>query len=174
MTSTTTTPGPRGRADPRTGRRRIELGRGAWGLAMLLAPRQVLEHAGGVTVDHTSVLVTRILGARHLAQAVLSGVDPSPEVLALGVWVDTVHALSAVGLAVTDRPRARAGLIDTGVASVWAVAGYRDLRSGVATPPDHDRRRDRLARLVLRYAPGGTPLMHLATADREGPGHRCS
>lgn len=109
-----------------------------------------------------------MLGARHLAQAALSGVDPSPEVLALGVWVDTIHALTAAALALADRSRARAGLIDMGVAAVWAGAGYRDLRADVATPPAHDRRRDRLARLVLRHAPGGAPLLHLACADRKG------
>jgi len=164
----TTTVGSHRGAEARTGPRWIELGRAAWGLAMLAAPRPVLEHVGGITVDQPSVAVARMLGARHLAQAALSGVDPSPEVLALGVWVDTIHALTAAALALADRSRARAGLIDMGVAAVWAGAGYRDLRADVATPPAHDRRRDRLARLVLRHAPGGAPLLHLACADRKG------
>lgn len=55
-----------------------------------------------VTVDNKSVLIARILGVRQLAQAVLSGVRPSPEVLAMGVWVDGVHAMTALGLACVD------------------------------------------------------------------------
>jgi len=119
--------------------RPIELVRAGWGAALLLWPRPVLEHLRHVRVDTKSVAVTRILGARHLTQAVLSGVQPSPEVLAIGVWVDAVHAMTALGLAVTDRCRARAGLIDTVVAGVWAV---------------------------LAIAPGGRPLLRRADALR--------
>jgi len=137
---------------------------------LLLWPRPVLEHLRHVRVDTKSVAVTRILGARHLTQAVLSGVQPSPEVLAIGVWVDAVHAMTALGLAVTDRCRAWAGLIDTVVAGVWAVLGHRDLRHGMALPANHDCRRDRLARDVLAIAPGGRPLLRRADAlQRDSP-----
>ncbi|MEO6957922.1 MAG: hypothetical protein ABI137_14350 [Antricoccus sp.] len=144
----------------------IELARAGWGTAMLCAPRVVLERIHHVKIDTKSLVVARILGARHLGQASLSGINPSPEVLAMGVWVDTVHALSAVALAVVDRSRARAGLTDTAVAGVWAVAGYRDLRNAKATPPAHDRRRDALARRVLAIVPGGAHLRQLASDAR--------
>jgi hypothetical protein len=146
--------------------RPIELGRAAWGAAMLFAPRLVLERVHGVDTDTTAVMVARILGARHLVQAALSGIDPSPEVLAMGVWVDTAHASSALALAAVDHSRARAGIIDGVVALGWAGIGYRDLRSAHATPPAHDRRRDALARGVMHFLPGARPLARAAARDR--------
>lgn len=146
--------------------RRIELVRAAWGAALLLAPEQVLGRVHRLRIDRPSVAVARVLGARQLAQAVLSGADPSPEVLAMGVWVDTVHAATAVGLACADRSRARAGLTDAAVAGLWAVLGYRDLTTTGATPSSHQRLRDELARAVLGLVPGGGPLLSRSAAAR--------
>ncbi len=146
--------------------RRVELGRAGWGLALLVAPRPVLTRVHHVRVDRAALVVARILGARQLAQALLSGVRPGPEVLAMGVWVDGAHAATAVALAAADRSRARAALTDAAVATAWALAGARDLRRGPVPPPAHDRRRDALARQVLRLVPGGTPLLRQADRDR--------
>ena len=146
--------------------RRIEVVRAAWGAALLVAPRQVLGRVHHLRVDRASVRVARVLGARQLGQAVLSGVDPSPEVLAMGVWVDGVHAATAVGLAVVDRHRARAGLTDAAIAGAYAVLGYRDLVTARPTPPSHQRRRDELARAVLGLVPGGGPLLSRCAAAR--------
>ncbi len=143
----------------------IEVARAAWGASLLLAPRRALR-ATHATLDTRSVNVTRVLGARQLAQAVLSGVRPSPEVLATGVWVDTAHSATAVALALTDRRRARAGLIDATVAGVWAGIGARDLCNAEPTAPGHDRVRDRLARLVLPRLPGGSALLRRAHQRR--------
>jgi hypothetical protein len=122
-----------------------------------------------VRVDHKSVVIARILGARQLTQATLSGFRPSPEVLAMGVWVDAVHAMTALGLAVLDRSRARAGVTDTAIAGLWAAAGYRDLASAQATPPAQQRVRDQLARIVLGVVPGAAPLRTRIAADRRPP-----
>ena len=144
----------------------IEVLRGAWGAALLAAPDRILSAIQGVRVDTKSRVIARILGARQLSQAALSGFRPSPEVLAMGVWVDTVHALTALGLALVDCDRARAGLTDTAIAGLWATAGYRDLTRGRATPPAHQRRRDQLAVLVLTHAPGGRVLRKQINKDR--------
>lgn len=149
----------------RTGRG-VELLRGGWGLTLLVAPRLVLRTADGLHADRKALVVTRILGARHLTQALLSGLRPSPEVLAMGAWVDAVHSLTAAGLAVSDPRRARAGLTDTGVAAVWAGFGLHDLRHARATPPEHQRRRDRMADAVLAVAPGGRRLLADVERDR--------
>lgn len=146
--------------------RKIELARAVWGGALLFAPRVVLTRIHHVEVDTKGVAVARILGARHLSQAALSGINPSPEVLAMGVWVDTAHAATAFALAVADRGRARAGLTDTVVAGAWAAVGYRDLNRAPATPPAHDRRRDALARGVLTRVPGGSSLLRITDRDR--------
>ncbi|AFM19932.1 hypothetical protein Mycch_5247 [Mycolicibacterium chubuense NBB4] len=138
--------------------RGFEILRGSWGAVLLIAPDRVLRATRSGPIDTKSRTVTRILGARHLTQAALSGLRPSPEVLAMGVWVDAVHALTACALALSDRRRARAGYTDAAVASVWAAAGYRDLRHGRATPRAHQQVRDQLADLVLDHVPGGPPL----------------
>jgi hypothetical protein len=119
-----------------------------------------------LTVDTKSVMIARILGARQLTQAALSGFRPSPEVLAMGVWVDAVHASTALALAVIDPSRARAGLTDAAIAGIWAGAGYRDLARARAGPPSYQRRRDRLARIVLGVAPGRKLLLRQVNADR--------
>ncbi|TAM65010.1 hypothetical protein [Mycobacterium sp.] len=145
--------------------RAIELIRAGWGGVLLAAPAEVLGHIHGIRVDRRAIVVTRILGARHLVQALLSGVDPGPEVLAAGVWVDTVHSVTALGLAVVDRRRARGGVTDALVAASWAGLGWRHLRAGRART-EGIRGRDRLARAVLRPLPGGRALMAKAQAVR--------
>ena len=85
--------------------RSIEIGRAGWGGALLFASRTTLQQVHGLKIDTKSVVIGRVLGGRQLAQAALSGLDPSPEVLAMGVWVDVAHASTAFGLAVLDRSR---------------------------------------------------------------------
>ncbi len=145
------------RTEPRR-HRGIEMLRGAWGAALLAAPDRVLGVVHGLRVDSKSLVVARILGARQLTQAVLSGYRPSPEVLAMGVWVDTVHALTALGLAVFDPARTRAGFADAVVAAVWAAGGYHDLEGASATEPAHQRTRDQLALAILDRAPAARLL----------------
>ncbi|KAF0968312.1 hypothetical protein [Gordonia sp. YY1] len=145
--------------------RRIELLRGTWGTVLLVGPRGVMR-ALGVHVDTSSIVVARILGARHIIQAASSGVNPSPEVLAVGVWVDAVHAATAIGLAAADTKRAHAGLLDALVAGIWAASGYRDLARARATPQRHQRVRDQWARDVLSVVPGGRTLLGRVDQDR--------
>ena len=149
--------------------RRIELVRAGWGAVLLAAPGGVLSHIHGVEVDPKALVVTRILGARHVAQSLLSGLDPGPEILAAGVWVDTVHSLTALGLAVVDRRRARGGVTDAAVAALWAGAGWRHLHTGNARTTEV-RGRDRLARTVVGALPGGRRLMARAQAVRTDAG----
>lgn len=147
--------------------RRIELVRGAWGLVVILRPGPVLSavDTGG---DRAMVVVGRVLGARHLTQAVLSGARPSPEVLAMGVWVDAVHALTALALAALSPSRTAAGLADAVGAGGWAIAGYQDLVNPRSVLPDHTRRRDALARWTLARLPGGRRLRQRTEDERGG------
>ncbi|WP_460866229.1 hypothetical protein [Rhodococcus aerolatus] len=146
--------------------RRLELVRGTWGAACLLAPRAVLR-SWGAHRDTTSVVVTRVLGVRHLTQAALSGSAPTPRTLAMGTWVDAVHSLTALALAVRDPHRARAGVGDAAVAALWAAAGLRDLRRSEPGPEVPASRRDRAAQAVLPRVPGGAPLLRLATGSAQ-------
>ena len=146
--------------------RSIEILRAAWGAALLCAPRPVLEQVNHASVDATSLAVARILGARHLAQAVLSGLSPTPEVLAMGVWVDAVHAGTAAALVVVDPARSRAGIADAAVAATWAGLGYRDLATARTTTTGHEHRRNQLARWALGWLPAGGGLRRRAAAAR--------
>jgi hypothetical protein len=137
----------------------IEIVRTAWGTVLLVAPRKILSQVHGVEVDRKATVVTRILGARHLVQAMLSGINPSPEVVAAGVWVDAVHSTTALGLAVVNPHRARGGITDAIVAAAWALFGTHDLASRKTRRPDQERRRDLLAQMALQLLPGGKPLL---------------
>ena len=141
--------------------RGIEALRVGYGLAVVLAPRRV-QRTFGVVPDSASTRVARVLGARHVAQGILSGAEPGREVLALGVWVDTLHALSMLGLAVLAPARARAGLTDSAVAGTFAALGASDLVSGDVA--GRSGLRDELARQVLRRVPAGSALLRLADA----------
>jgi len=138
--------------------RYVELLRGGWGTVLSIAPRTVLRMLR-LHVDRWSVTVARILGVRHCLQALLSGYRPSGPVLALGVWVDMVHALTSATLVVIDRDRARLGVVDAVVASSWGLAGWRDLRRSTQSDTSGGQRvRDRLALCLLRIVPGGRYL----------------
>lgn len=147
--------------------RGFELVRAGWGAVLLAAPSQVLDHIHGVQVDRKALVVTRILGARHLVQASFSGVNPGPEVLAAGIWVDAVHSLTAFGLAAVDRRRARGGIVDGIVAAAWAGLALRHLHTGNVRTTSV-RGRDRFSRAVVGALPGGRRLMARAQAVRAG------
>lgn len=106
--------------------RTIELWRAGWGIALLTSPAAVLGRLHRVELDRRAIVTVRILGARHLIQALLCGLRPGPRRLTLGVWVDSIHAVTAVGFGLIDRERARPALTDAAVAATWAAFGRRD------------------------------------------------
>lgn len=135
----------------------LGVARAVWGLTGVSAPALLVRRVGGVPADHRAVVVTRVLGARHLVQAVASGLAPGPAVLAVGAWVDGAHSLTALALALVDRSRARAALTDAAVAAAWALASRRDARR--AGPVAAAGRvpaswTERTARRVLPLLPG--------------------
>ena len=107
--------------------------------------------------------VVRVLGARQVAQAGLTGRTPTRAVLWLGAEVDAAHAASMVGLAVCCRRYRRAALGDAAVAGTLAAAGaWAALHSPAEpiagrTPAGvwRDRMAERLAGLAV---PGYPPV----------------
>ncbi len=97
--------------------------RAGYGTVLLLAPQQVIKLCTGHQADSTARGVVRVLGARHIVQALLTGGAPTTAVLAVGTEVDLIHSLTALGLAAVDPPRQRAGLVDAGAAATFAVIG---------------------------------------------------
>jgi hypothetical protein len=97
--------------------------RAAWGLLLIATPRVVLR-AGRGRNDRTSRTVLRVLGIRHLAQAVTVTAVPTVSVQRVGVVVDVLHTASAAALAYIDRGQRRFALTETADASLWAGSGW--------------------------------------------------
>jgi hypothetical protein len=67
--------------------------------------------------------VARVLGTRHLAQAVLTLWRPRPAVLAAGAGIDGCHAASMLALAAASPRMRRAGLTDAMAATAFTATG---------------------------------------------------
>jgi hypothetical protein len=97
--------------------------RGCYGAALLFAPGLALGLCTGVASSPRARAVVRILGARHLAQAVLTLWQPRRKVLAAGAGIDGCHAASMLVLAAADPSLRRAGLADAVAATAFTAAG---------------------------------------------------
>jgi hypothetical protein len=117
------------------------LARAAYGAALCCAPGPMLRLEGGPGAEASpgARTVARILGGRHIAQAALSAMRPTPAVLALGAGTDVLHSASMLALAALDRPRRRLGLSDGLVAAAFAAGGCalarRRLPAGPVSAP---------------------------------------
>ena len=105
----------------------------------------------------------RLLGARYLAQTMVSGSVPSRAVLALGAEVDAAHAASMMVLALLDPRRRRGALASALVAGGFALAGAAAARdtspnaSGVPGQVGFAARRDQMADHVAQWLVPGYP-----------------
>jgi hypothetical protein len=93
--------------------------------------------AVGGPVDSRTLTVTRLLGARHLVQAFVSGLIPTRRVLVVGGLVDLSHSASMALLGEFDPGRRRLAWVDGAVAAGWGAVSLRDSRtanSSVSAP----------------------------------------
>lgn len=101
--------------------------RTGYGLAQVLVPGRLgavvlrLRRPPGPPLTR----VTRVLGARHLAQALACAAWPRRGVLRAGVAVDGLHAASMAVLAVASSRWRRAALAETCLAVTFAALGTR-------------------------------------------------
>ncbi|MFQ4149254.1 hypothetical protein AAGW05_11220 [Arthrobacter sp. LAPM80] len=103
----------------------MEATRAAYGLCQLAFPNMIFRVALGHQPDRRVRAVVRILGARHLLQALVIGAAPASWALHLGSGVvDSLHSASMVGLAVADRRHRRAAALDAVVAGLFAGAEF--------------------------------------------------
>jgi hypothetical protein len=126
-----------GSASPDSALGAATLVRAAYGAALCCAPGPMLRLAGGPGAEAGpgARAVARVLGGRHIVQAVLSAARPTPAVLALGSGADVLHSASMIALAALDRPRRRLGLSDGLMAAAFAAGGWVLARRGWAAPP---------------------------------------
>ena len=137
--------------------------RAAIGAARLVVPALSLPGINAARLGGGGRKVVRVLGARHVAQAVLTGRAPTRAVLWLGAEVDAAHAASMLGVAVCSRRYRRAALGDAVVAGTLAAAGAWAARHAPTEPiagrtPTgvwRDRMAERLAGLAV---PGYPPV----------------
>ncbi len=97
--------------------------RACYGAALLSAPGLALGLVTGQAPSARARAVVRILGARHLAQAVLTMWRPRRTVLAAGAGIDGCHAASMLALAVASPALRRAGLADAVAAGAFTATG---------------------------------------------------
>ncbi|HEY2308589.1 MAG TPA: hypothetical protein VGI05_22190 [Streptosporangiaceae bacterium] len=97
--------------------------RACYGAALLCAPGVALGLATGQAPSQRARAVARILGARHLAQAVLTLWRPRPAVLLTGAGIDACHSASMLALAVADPRMRRAGIADAATAAAFMATG---------------------------------------------------
>jgi hypothetical protein len=107
--------------------RTIDLARASLGLVELVAPTAALRVGGSGDADPRSVAVARVLGARHLLQAVITAARPTRGTRRLGVAVDAAHGASMLALAAVSRPHRRAALCSAATATALATGGLLSL-----------------------------------------------
>ncbi len=132
--------------------------RAAVGVARVAFPDTVVPGLADGSLSVPGRRVVRVLGARQIIQALLTGRAATPAVLWLGAEADVAHAASMIGLAIVERRYRRDALGDAAIAVAFAVAGFSAACAAPAKPASASvlgEWRDRWAeQLALRLVPG--------------------
>jgi hypothetical protein len=102
--------------------RATEVVRAAYGLGELAAPDALARRTLGVRRHPRERTVARLLGARHVAQAVLTTIVGDQRARLVGGGVDALHSCSMVAWALADRRRARQAWGEAVSAALFAAA----------------------------------------------------
>ena len=132
----------------------VPLARAGYGAALLCAPGPMIGVVTGRPPSRRARRVARVLGVRHLAQAAITALNPGPEVVALGVIVDLLHATSMFAFAAAVPDLRDAELVDALAATALAVA--EPAMSSLGRPKAAGR--DQLAEGGGATPPPGPPL----------------
>ena len=122
-----------------SGREATRLG---YGLVLLIAPDLLSKTLTGLRLDWRGRTLARVLGVRHLLQAIVStrtGIDAQRQ---MGSVVDRMDAASMLVVAVLNPRRRRLALIDATVASLFSLAGTSHPEVDEAPAPDRHVRAD--------------------------------
>ncbi|MEP7022504.1 MAG: hypothetical protein ABJB47_01565 [Actinomycetota bacterium] len=130
--------------------------RAALGTAYLLFPALAARLAGPRQSARAARGTARILGARHLTQALTTSGQPDRAVLTLGAEADATHAASMAALAIMSRRWRRAALTDALIATTLTAAGLAVARAANTEPAPsgwQGRRNQYAARLAPHLLP---------------------
>ena len=106
----------------------IAIARAVYGMFLLLAPSAVIQAVSGdEPADRVPKMVGRVLGLRHLAQALVIDRSGTRGRLLAGAAIDATHALSMVGLAVLNRDHRWSAALDAVLATGLAANGLREV-----------------------------------------------
>jgi hypothetical protein len=94
-----------------------------YGVALLVAPGATGRSMTGAPLDPRATLAARVLGVRHVVQALACLTHGTPLVRRMGQATDLLHAASMGALAAYDPARRRQALTDGTVALAFAAAG---------------------------------------------------
>jgi hypothetical protein len=130
------------------------LARAGYGAALLCAPGPIIGVVTGQPPSRRARRVARILGVRHLAQAAITALNPGPEIVALGVVVDLLHAASMFAFAAAVPDLRRAELADALAATALAVAEPTMSSLGRPKAVGHHQQ----AEIAAATPPPGPPL----------------
>jgi hypothetical protein len=112
----------------------LQLVRAGYGMALVLAPGPAIRLATGRLPSRRACRVAQVLGVRHLVQATLTAIAPTPVVLAVGGQVDAVHTASMLMLGAVSRAGRRAALTDALTEAAFAAAGFSASGGHVGQP----------------------------------------
>jgi hypothetical protein len=101
--------------------------RAAVGGALLAFPGRITR-ALIPEADESDRVIARLLGARHLVQAVVTAARPTTPVLTAGAATDALHGATALGYAALRPDHRRAALLSALVAVSFAAADVRRAR----------------------------------------------
>ena len=107
--------------------RRLAVARGVWGIVLLSAPDPVIDRVPGAQATSASRNVARALGARQLVQSALS--LGGSQIARRAWWVDALHSLTMVGLALWAPASRRLASADAFIAAGFAGTTYAANRS---------------------------------------------
>lgn len=109
--------------------KRIAIARTLYGATLLLVPNLAIGAVSGRPASKASITVARILGARHLAQALTLERSASRLWLLVGAGVDGLHSLSMVALAALSDGYRRPAAYDAALAGLLALGGVREVQN---------------------------------------------
>ena len=102
----------------------------AAGMVLLVCPGRALGDLPHRRIDGAARAFARVLGARHIVEAVVLWRRPTHRWIEIGAAVDGIHAVTMVVLAVVDPEERRLAAANAVTAGALAAAGATEGRRG--------------------------------------------